>query len=151
MKKLIYIILLVLFFDPSILKAQATWIDNDIGVVGVTGSGSYGATTTVSGGGTSVGGISDSCNFLYPPSYGSVEITAHLSNLTNTGPLATAGLMIRESTGTNAAGVYLNTLTTGAVIWLAKTMRLPLGRVRSWLIISISTRRCCLVCVPGWG
>jgi len=49
------------------LHAQESWVDNDIGSVGVAGSSSYNSTTdafTVNGAGTGIGSTADSCHLL---------------------------------------------------------------------------------------
>jgi beta-glucanase (GH16 family) len=74
------------------------WWNQDIGVVGFSGSASTdGFTYTVQGSGADIWNRSDGFQFVYQPVTGDGSIIAHVASQDNTGGYAKAGVMIRES------------------------------------------------------
>lgn len=62
---------------------------------------------TLEVGGNNIGGTWDQFRFTYLPLSGDGEIVARLSYLSNVGPNTKAGLMFRESFGTNSRNAFL--------------------------------------------
>ena len=123
------------------------WLDQDIGLAGVTGSASYAnGTYTVQGAGGGITGSSDSFHFVYQSLSGNGTIVARVVSLQggsgNTYP--TAGVMIRETLNTNStlaytdyvqsyAGVYFTyRTTTGASYGESNPKGVPLPY---WLMV----------------
>jgi regulation of enolase protein 1 (concanavalin A-like superfamily) len=101
------------------------FIASDIGNPNKGSNSISGTTNTVTGGGTGVGGTSDSMRFAYTSLSGNGQIVAEVSSLSDAQSTAEAGLMIRSSTAANAQSVALmvnnnksatlvNRATTGA-------------------------------------
>ncbi|HWC59624.1 MAG TPA: alginate lyase family protein [Verrucomicrobiae bacterium] len=91
------------------------WRDQDIGSLGLTGSATYasvnGNTFIVKGAGRSIGGPSDSCNFVYGNVTGDFSIVGRLANAKWAGN-GRVGLMMRESLEPSAKTV---TVTLGQI------------------------------------
>jgi len=80
------------------------WTSQDIGAVGVTGSGAYtNGTFTVNGSGVDIWSTSDSYQFVYQPWTGDGQIVAQVLTVSNTATAAKAGLMFRETLDPAAA------------------------------------------------
>jgi hypothetical protein len=132
-------------FGPMSPEASATteWgpaltlSDTDIGGPAPAGAASFAASSgiyTVSGGGAGIGGAADSFNFAYNPSGGDTSFSAQVQSVQCTDPLAAAGVMFRNSTGTAgdmmvflgvtaADGLVFETRTSsGAVAQLAQLL-----------------------------
>jgi RHS repeat-associated protein len=82
------------------------WLDQDIGAVGVQGSGTYsGGTFTVNGAGFGTTYVtSDQVHFVYQPLTGNGTIVARVVSTSGSSP--EAGVMIRETMNTGAAGMF---------------------------------------------
>jgi hypothetical protein len=81
-----------------------TWLDQDIGSVGLVGSASYSSGTfTVNGSGAGIYGTADAFHFVYQPLTGDGTIVARVASLQGGVGYVSAGVMIR------------NTLDAGAV------------------------------------
>jgi hypothetical protein len=91
----------------------SSFLDQDIGSVGITGTASYSSTTkifTVGGSGTDVWSNNDSFNYLYQPVVGDGEIIAQVANIQNTDPgtgWSKAGVMIRQNTNPDSPNVFM--------------------------------------------
>jgi beta-glucanase (GH16 family) len=79
------------------------WWNQDIGVVGFSGSASMDGTTfTVAGSGADIWNRSDGFQYAYQPISGDGEIVARVVSQDNTGGYAKAGVMIRETLDANS-------------------------------------------------
>jgi len=93
---------------PSGLPAPL--VTADIGNVGLAGSASHSpGIYTLLGAGAGITGSADACRLVYQTASGDCDIRVRVASLTNTGPNAKVGVMIRESLNANArsAGVWL--------------------------------------------
>ena len=89
------------------------WSGSDIGSVGVPGGSSYnGATYTVNGSGTDIGGTADAFQFGSQTLSGDGEIRARVASQTNTNAFAKAGVMMRDGSGAGAVNALV-ALTPG--------------------------------------
>lgn len=85
----------------------STWTQGDIGGVGLAGSSEVNGTTiTVRGSGADIWETADGFRFVYRAMTGDGEVRAQVASLSNTNPWAKAGVMIRESTASNARNVF---------------------------------------------
>jgi alpha-tubulin suppressor-like RCC1 family protein len=106
------------------VHAQETWVDNDVGTVGVAGSSSYNGSTdtfTVNGAGSGIGGTADSFHFVSESVNGYLETIAHVASLQNTSSSATSGLMIRESTSAGAISAYMGVTPSSGVVFTTRS------------------------------
>lgn len=79
-------------------RAQAAWLQTDIGTVSAAGEFSIeGGTLAVSGSGADIAGTSDECFYLYRPMAGDGGMTLRILDFDGTMAWAKAGIMIRES------------------------------------------------------
>ncbi|WP_035603463.1 LamG-like jellyroll fold domain-containing protein [Haloferula sp. BvORR071] len=84
------------------------WTAADIGSPGIAGNASENAGTyTVSGSGADIGGVADGFHFAWQTLAGDGEIRARVTSQTNTDPLAKAGVMIRDGSGTGAVNALV--------------------------------------------
>jgi hypothetical protein len=91
-------------FTVTSQPLPSTWLDQDVGSVGVTGSASYtSGTFTVNGAGSQIYGNADSFHFVYQPLSGDGTVVARVVSLQGGSGSVSAGVMIR------------NTLDTGSV------------------------------------
>lgn len=109
---------------PFLVGSQplSSWLDVDVGSVGLAGSASYSnGVFTVSGSGTGISSTADAMNFLYLPFSGDGTIVARVVSLQ--GSRVEAGLMIRETLNANSTlgcgcengyGYFYYRATTGA-------------------------------------
>jgi RHS repeat-associated protein len=82
-----------------------SWLDDDVGVVGLVGSATYtGGTFTVKGSGAGIYSTVDGMHFAYQPFSGDGTIVARLTSLVGSG--AQAGVMIRETLSPGAADAF---------------------------------------------
>jgi Pro-kumamolisin, activation domain len=92
-----------------------TWLDQDVGSVGVAGSASFSnGTFTLNGSGQQIWGSADGMNFLYQPLSGDGSITARVLSLQGGASIQGVGVMIRETlteSSTNAFAGYGQSLT----------------------------------------
>ena len=80
------------------------WLDQDVGIAGVPGSGTYSnGVFTIIGAGQQIYGTADAFHFVYQPVYGDGTIVARIASSQGGSNYAVVGVMIRE------------TLTSGAV------------------------------------
>jgi RHS repeat-associated protein len=85
-------------------QVLASWLDLDIGNVGLAGSATYSnGTFTVKGSGNGVAGSSDAMNFVFLPMSGDGTIVARVVSLSG----GEAGLMIRETPNASATNAYV--------------------------------------------
>ena len=84
-----------------------SWLDQDVGQVGVAGSASYAnGTFTVIGSGQYVWGTADGFHFAYQPLSGDGTIVARLVSLHGGGSAESAGVMIRETLTAGSTNAY---------------------------------------------
>jgi RHS repeat-associated protein len=85
-------------FEVTTQPLPTTWLDQDIGPVGTTGSASFGNSVfTVQGAGYGLNGTSDSLHFAYQALTGDGSITARVVSIHGTTTGVEAGVMIRET------------------------------------------------------
>jgi RHS repeat-associated protein len=102
---------LVVIVDPSMNVSNpvnftvtnyplpSTWLDQDVGAVGITGSATYSdGTYTVNGAGGGITGTTDAFHFAYEPLSGDGTIVARVVSLSS---VQYAGVMIRNSLSSN--------------------------------------------------
>jgi len=83
------------------------WLDEDIGLVGLTGSATYAnGVFTVKGAGNQIGGTADAFHFVYQPLSGDGTIVARVVS-TDSG-FVQAGGMIRETLDTSPASAFMD-------------------------------------------
>src|ERR1700738_140016 len=83
------------------------WQAQDVGTVGLTGSGNFAnGTFTVSGAGTQVWSTADGMNFEYQSLSGDGMIIARLASFTGSTGVSQAGLMVRESLNAGATNFF---------------------------------------------
>ena len=94
----------------------APWQDADVGSVNLAGAAGYStgnpAKFLVYGSGADVGGPADAFHFAYQPLMGNGTIIARVKSQSATNAWAKAGVLIRESTGSNAVSALAD-LTPG--------------------------------------
>jgi N-acetylneuraminic acid mutarotase/regulation of enolase protein 1 (concanavalin A-like superfamily) len=121
------------------------WTDLDIGAPGKVGSAVVNATGTVAvtGGGADIWNQTDQFNLDYQPLVGNGTITAQVVSQTNTNGWAKGGIMIRESTDSDARFVLLALTPGNGVTWQVRsaTHTLPTytttaGKAGVWLQIT---------------
>jgi len=79
------------------------WVSQDVGSVGATGSANYvNNIATVAGAGSDIWGTADAFRYINQASSGDCSMIARVGTLQGTDPWAKAGVMIRESTASNA-------------------------------------------------
>jgi len=101
-------------FTVTAEPLPAGWLDQDVGVVGVTGSASYanGAFTVTGTGSSFTSGTTDAFHFAYQTLTGDGTIVARVVSVNNTS-YTQAGIMIRETLNSGATNmVVLNTQST---------------------------------------
>jgi poly(beta-D-mannuronate) lyase len=113
----------------------AGWSDNDIGAVGLAGSATFtSGTFTVKGSGADIWTTADQFNYASESITGNQTITARVVSESATGSFAKAGVMIRESTATNAVEVsVLLTPTNGVAMQVRSTTGAASINVTGWL------------------
>ncbi len=83
-----------------------SWLDVDVGSVGMAGSATYtNGTFTVKGSGNGISSTSDQMNFVGQPLLGDGSIVARIVSVQGSG--AQAGVMIRETLNANATNAYV--------------------------------------------
>lgn len=114
-----------------------SWLDQDVGSVGLAGAASYAnGTFTVSGAGQGTFlTTSDSFHFVYQPLSGDGTVIARVVNLTGSTSSAQAGVMIRETLNPTANHVYL--FDYSSAIWM--TERTTAGASSSYQSFSSTT------------
>jgi len=90
--------------SPPLLTS---WLDQDVGAVGVAGSASYSnGTFTVNGSGQQIWGTADGMNYMYQPLSGDGSIVARVLSLQGGTSTQAAGVMIRETLAAGSTNVY---------------------------------------------
>ena len=85
------------------------WLDQDIGAVAATGSGTYAnGTFTLKGSGADIWATVDEFHYAYQAVAGDCTVTARIVSQTIPNSLTMSGLMIRESLNANSAHAYTN-------------------------------------------
>jgi hypothetical protein len=98
------------------------WTNQDVGSTGLAGSASYSnGTFTVSGAGSDIWGTADSFQFVNQTVSGDMTIVARIVNMGNTNQWAKGGIMLRESTASNAANVILDQTPSGTIEFLERS------------------------------
>ena len=93
---------------PPAVAAAAPWQSADVGAVQGSGAtGTNAGTFTLIGSGSGIAGDSDQFQFACQPVAGDVTITARVLTNQNTGSNALAGVMIRNSLGSDVAGALM--------------------------------------------
>lgn len=91
-------------FSPAV----GTWLDRDIGGVGIAGVSTYAAPNfTVSASGADIWDYADGFHFVYSPLMGDGQIVARVASLQNSDTWAKAGVMIRESLDADSAHAFM--------------------------------------------
>jgi regulation of enolase protein 1 (concanavalin A-like superfamily) len=94
------------------------WINQDIGLVGVTGTASYASGTfSLNGSGGDINSKTDTCHFVYQPASGDCTITARVTSQSNTHAAAQACVMIRESLAPNSANANMKVSSSLGVMY----------------------------------
>ena len=87
-----------------VTSATSTWVSQDIGSVGATGTDSFSnGVFSVSGSGTDIWDTTDAFRYVYQPLTGDGQVIARVSSLQNSDPWAKGGVMIRETLAVNSA------------------------------------------------
>jgi hypothetical protein len=112
-----------------IARAPAPWSDADVGQTGLPGASAFqaapsdpsmpGASHTLLGGGTGLGGTADSAHVLAQPLLGDGTIVARIDGESNTSSSAQAGVMVRDGSDPGAPFAAVVVAPGGAVsfIW----------------------------------
>jgi len=101
----------------DVIGLLSPWLNTDIGSPGAPGAaGQTNGLYLVSGAGT-IGGLSDSFQFVYQPLSGDGKILAYLSSVGDTDSNGFAGVMIRESLASGSEYVALGVTPDGRVLW----------------------------------
>jgi hypothetical protein len=107
---------------PPATGLPTPWINQDIGLVGVSGSATYSnGVFTVIGGGLDIWGTADAFHYVSQPLAGDGEIVARVSALQNTHPNAKAGVMMRGSFAAAAPHVMLNAAVDGSIELISRS------------------------------
>ncbi len=96
-----------ILFTVTTQPLPVPWLDQDVGLVGVAGTGTY-ASGTFTAQGAGLGTFTttaDGLHFVYQPLSGDGTIVARVVSLPNNGP--EAGVMIRETLNAGAANVFV--------------------------------------------
>jgi RHS repeat-associated protein len=92
-------------FNVTTQPLPSTWLDQDVGAVGKTGSATYAnGIYTIQGSGTGVGGTADQVHFAYQPLSGDGTIIARVISVQNSS--TQAGVMIRETLNSGAREAF---------------------------------------------
>jgi beta-glucanase (GH16 family) len=98
------------------------WWNQDIGVVGFSGSAATdGFTYTVSGSGADIWKQSDGFQYVYQPVTGDGSIIAHVASQDSTGAYAKAGVMIRESLAASSRHALVAATPSGDIQFIRRT------------------------------
>jgi RHS repeat-associated protein len=93
-------------FAVTSTPLPASWLDQDIGLVGVAGQANYSNDVfTVQGAGNNLGGTTDAFHFVYQPLSGDGTLVARIVSLV--GYSAEAGIMVRDTLDPSAANACL--------------------------------------------
>ncbi len=85
------------------------WLTQNIGAVGLAGSGTYlNGTFAVSGSGADIWGTTDSFRYVYQPLTGDGQIIARVASVSNTSQWAKGAVMIRQTLAANSAHALMD-------------------------------------------
>ena len=105
-----------LALSPEYIQYLQSWVNQDVGSVGVAGSALFThGTYVVSGAGADIGGTSDAFHYVYQPLSGDGEIVARVVGVDAADPLAKAGVMIRETQAADARNALLAVTPDGGI------------------------------------
>ncbi len=94
------------------------WGTQDIGVVGIAGSGLYtDGVFVITGAGADIQGTADAFRFDYLTATNDCTITARVVSVQNVDPWSKAGIMIRASLNANAANAFIALTPGNGVTW----------------------------------
>jgi len=103
---------------PTALNLPFPWRSQDVGSVGVSGSGSYSnGEFMVVGAGADIQGTSDAFQLAHVATTGDCAVTARVVSLQGIDAWSKAGVMIRESLNTNAANAFVAVTPGNGVTW----------------------------------
>ena len=95
-----------------------TWLTQDIGAVGISGSATLSnGLFTVTGAGADIQGTADAFRFVYLPLTGDGTIIARVVSVQNIDPWSKAGVMIRASLDAGAANTFVAVTPGNGVTW----------------------------------
>ena len=99
-------------FTVTSQPLPSAWLDQDVGVVGKSGSSSYaGGVFTVTGAGTNItGGTNDAFHFVYQSLTGDGTVVARVVSVSNS--YAQAGVMIRDLADANSENTDIMVMTS---------------------------------------
>ncbi len=98
------------------------WLTQDIGTVGLTGSGIYSnGAFTATGSGADIWGTADALRYVCVPVTGNCTIIARVTSVQNIDPWSKAGIMIRASTNANAMNAYIAVTPGNGVTWQTRS------------------------------
>ena len=121
-------------FAVTTQPLPSSWLDQDIGIATTTGSATYShGIFTLKAAGASIGGTADGLHFVYRPLSGDGSIVARVSTLQ--GP-ASAGVMIRETLGSNSTHAFVDFFPNQAYLLYRSTTG---GNTASWSTAYTST------------
>jgi IPT/TIG domain len=92
-------------FTVTSQPLPTSWLDQDVGIVGLAGSATYASGTfTVNGAGNCICGSADAMHFVYQPMSGDGTIVARVAGAQGT--YVQPGVMIRETLNANATNAF---------------------------------------------
>jgi hypothetical protein len=99
------------------------WQQTDIGNTGLAGSATLTAdgSFTIHAAGTDIWDRADSFHYVYAPMNGPGDVQITVNAMTNTGPYAKTGVMLRASTDPGAADVILDVKPDGGIEFMARS------------------------------
>ncbi len=98
-----------------------SWVDQDVGTVGKSGSALYAnGTYVVTGSGTDIGSSADAFHFVQQSVRGDFAITARVADVGATDPLAKAGVMIREGLTADARNAFVAVTPAGGIVFQSR-------------------------------
>jgi len=102
------------------------WQDADVGAVNLAGNSGYGGGSTpkftVYGSGADIGGTADAFHFVYQPLAGNGTIIARVKSQSATDAWAKAGVILRESLGSNAVFAMAELTPGNGVQWQVRAL-----------------------------
>jgi RHS repeat-associated protein len=104
-----------IYFEVTTQPLPNPWDNQDIGVVGATGTATFSNRIfLVSSSGPQIGGTADGMQFVYQLLSGDGTIIARVVGIGGAAASATAGIMIRETLNPGAIAAYVGYLNSGA-------------------------------------
>src|SRR5712692_8637836 len=106
------------FFTVTSQPLPTSWLDGDVGAVGVTGTATYAnGTFTVAGAGLGTFSVPDGFHFVYQPLSGDGTIVARVVSVQG-GSSPQVGVMIRETLDASATNAF--TFNYSSAIWMSE-------------------------------